>query len=240
MALPVNATPIYSLTIPSSKEVVKFRPFLVKEEKSLLIAQQSEDAAVMIDTLKSVIKNCIKSAIDVESLATFDIEYIFTQLRARSVGEFVELIMSCDEDHGVQNKLAKVKVSIDLTKLSVTVPENHKNRIELFEDVGIVMKYPSIDVIDELSSIEGSEIDAVFKIIVDCIDYIYDSESVYYAKESSKQELTKFIDDLTSEQFKKLQNFFETMPKLKHDINYNCPVCGKAHSVSLEGMESFF
>jgi len=242
MALPLNNTPIYNLTLPSTGATLRYRPFLVKEEKSLLIAQQSEDATIMVDTLKGVVKSCVKENLDVDSLATFDLEYIFTQLRARSIGEMVELIMSCDEDHGDKNKLAKVKVSIDLTKLQVSKPDNHDKKIPLFGDVGIVMKYPTIDVIKKLESakIDSSEVDSVFSIMVQCIDFIYDATEVYHAKEQTQKELMEFIDNLTSEQFAKLQNFFENMPKLKHDVNYKCPVCGKAHTVTLEGMESFF
>jgi hypothetical protein len=240
MALPLNNTPIYNLTLPSTGSNLRYRPFLVKEEKSLLIAQQSEDTKVMVDTLKGIIKSCVKDDLDVDSLATFDLEYIFTQLRARSVGEMVELIMSCDEDHGDKDKLAKVKVIVDLTKLQVSKSEGHDKKIPLFGDVGIVMKYPSIDVIKKLESANTSEVDSVFSVMIECIDFIYDSEEVYHAKEQTKKELSDFIENLTSEQFAKVQTFFETMPKLKHDINYNCPVCGKAHTVTLEGMESFF
>lgn len=243
MALPLNNTPIYNLTIPSTNQNVRFRPFVVREEKALLIAQQSEDSKVMVDTLKSVIKSCVKDPIDVDKLAIFDLEYIFTQLRARSVGEIVELIMSCDEDHGEKDKLAKVKVNVDLTKLAVTINENHTNKIPLFDDVGIVMKYPSIDILKKLESIDAiveQEVESVFSIVLECIDYIYDSSEVYHAKEQTKQELIDFIENLSSEQFKRVQTFFETLPKLSHMVEYNCPVCGKHHEVSMEGLESFF
>ena len=243
MALPLNSTPIYNLTIPSTKESVKFRPFVVREEKALLIAQQSDDSKVMVDTLKSVIKSCIKDPIDIDKLAIFDLEFIFTQLRARSVGEIIEVIMSCDEDHGEQDRLAKVKVNIDLTKLHVTINKDHTNKIPLFDDVGIAMKYPSIDILKKLESIDAiaeQEVEAVFAIVVECIDYIYDSSEVYHAKEQTKQELIDFIENLSSEQFKKVQAFFETLPKLAHKVEYDCPVCKKHHEVSLEGLESFF
>ena len=147
MALPMMNTPTYNLVIPSSKMSVKYRPFLVKEEKSLLIAQQSEDLTVMVDTLKSVINSCVIDKIDVDTLASFDIEYLFTQIRAKSVGETIDLMFPCDMDHGEEdNEKARVKISIDLTQLQVEVPEGHTNKIDLFSDVGVVMKYPSISI----------------------------------------------------------------------------------------------
>jgi|688.fasta_scaffold67528_3 hypothetical protein len=243
MALPLNTSPIYNLTIPSTKQNVKFRPFVVKEEKALLIAQQSEDTKVMVDTLKSVVASCVKDNIDIDKLAIFDLEYIFTQLRARSVGEVIEVIMSCDEDHGDKDNLAKVKIQIDLTKLNVSVDEKHTNKISLFGDVGVVMRYPSIDILKKLESIDAiasQEVEAVFNIVVECIDYIYDAEEVYHAKDQTKKELIDFIENLSSDQFKLVQAFFETLPKMSHKVEYNCPVCGKHHDVALEGLESFF
>ena len=240
MALPLNNTPVYNLDIPSTKQTIKYRPFLVKDQKALMLAQQSESQKVMVDTLKSVIKSCVADPIDVDSLAMFDLEYIFTQLRAKSVGETVDLIMSCDEDHGEQNKLAKVKMSIDLTKIEVEAAPDHTNKISMWGDVGVVMKYPSVDIIKKFETIDNNDTETVFNIITQSIDYIYDGEEVYHAKEQTKDELLQFVNNLTTEQFQKIQGFFETMPKLKYDVHYNCPVCSKAHTVRLEGMDSFF
>ncbi len=240
MALPLNNTPVYNLDIPSTKQTIKYRPFLVKDQKALMLAQQSESQKVMVDTLKSVIKSCVADPIDVDSLAMFDLEYIFTQLRAKSVGETVDLIMSCDEDHGEQNKLAKVKMSIDLTKIEVEASPDHTNKISMWGDVGVVMKYPSVDIIKKFETIDNNDTETVFNIITQSIDYIYDGEEVYHAKEQTKDELLQFVNNLTTEQFQKIQGFFETMPKLKYDVHYNCPVCSKAHTVRLEGMDSFF
>lgn len=236
MALPISATPTYNLTVPSTGKNVKYRPFLVKEEKALLIAQQSEDPVVMIDTIKSVIAACI-AEIDVQTLATFDIEYIFAQIRAKSVGEIIDLIFYCDT---CTDDKAKVQLSFDLTKLEVEKGEGHTNKIELFDDVGIVMKYPSIETLTELQGIDSSSVESIFSIIIDCIDYIYNSEEVYYAKEHSREELEQFLENMTSEQFGKVQKFFETMPKIRQEVDYNCPVCGKAHHTVLEGIQSFF
>jgi hypothetical protein len=240
MALPLNNAPVYNLVVPSTKQTIKYRPFLVKDQKALMLAQQSEDQKVMVDTLKTVIKSCVSDPIDVDNLAMFDLEYIFTQLRAKSVGETVELIMSCDEDHGDENKLAKVKMAIDLTKLEVEAAPDHTNKIPMWGDVGVVMKYPSVDIIKKFETIGNNDTENVFNIITQSIDYIYDGEEVYHAKEQTKDELLQFVNNLTTEQFQKIQQFFETMPKLRYDVKYNCPVCSKAHLVRLEGMDSFF
>jgi hypothetical protein len=240
MALPIMATPTYSLVIPSSGVSVKYRPFLVKEEKALLIAQQSEDINVMVDSLKGVIKSCVMDKIDVDKLAIFDIEYIFTQIRAKSVGEIVELLFPCDVDHGEDNDKAKIKISIDISKLEVEKPEGHTNKIELFDDVGIVMKYPSMKVLARLEQLDTENIDAIFDVIADCIDIIYQGDDLHYASEQSKEELLQFLGNLTTEQFKNLQTFFTTMPKIRKVVEYDCPICGKHHTAALEGMQSFF
>lgn len=240
MALPLNNAPVYSLVVPSLKKTVKYRPFLVKDQKALMIAQQSEDQKVMVDTLKSVIASCVTDPLDIDSLAMFDLEYIFTQLRAKSVGETVELIMSCDEDHGDQNKLAKVKVSVDLSQIQVDTKDDHSKKLNLWGDVGVVMKYPSVDIIKKFQTVNESDTETVFSIISQSIDYIYDNSEVYYSKDQTKDELMEFLNNLTTEQFSKIQKFFETMPKLTYDIDYSCPVCSKAHKVRLEGMDSFF
>jgi hypothetical protein len=236
MALPMNSTPVYTLTVPSSNKELKFRPFLVKEEKTLLIAQQSEDPIVMVESLKEVIQSCVKD-IDVNELATFDLEYIFTQIRSKSVGEIIELMMLCDT---CTDDKAVAKVSIDLTKIQVQKNPEHKAKIHLYNDVGIVMKYPTLDILKKMESVNTNDLDEVFNIVVDCIDYIYNEEEVFHAKEQTKQELLDFVNNLTSDQFAEVQKFFETMPKLKHEIDYVCPVCSKEHHKVLEGLNSFF
>jgi hypothetical protein len=239
MALPKQNAPTYTIEIPSSKQPFKFRPFLVKEQKALLLAQQSEDVVVMADTLKSVIASCAQSKIDVDKLAVFDLEYLFSQIRAKSVGEVVELFFFCDT---CDDDKAKVKISIDITKIKVENTEGHTNKIELFDDVGIVMKYPSIDVVKNIQKLTKPEndIDLVLDIVTECIDYIYDTNEVYYAKDQSKTELSDFINNLTGEQFEKIEKFFDTMPKLEHKVKYSCPVCRKEHNKVLEGLNSFF
>lgn len=236
MALPMASTPRYKLTIPSMKKEVTYRPFLVKEEKALMIAQQSEDQEVMVTTLKSVIESCILDKINVDDLAVFDIEYIFTQLRARSVGEIVELILKCET---CEDPKASVQYNIDLSKLSVDFPEGHEKKIILFDDVGVIMKYPSLEVIKKIE-IAGNDIESVFDIIASCIEFIYNNDEMFATKEVKPEEVKEFINNLTQEQFQKLQNFFETMPKLEQRVKYKCPVCSKEHDKIIRGLESFF
>ena len=237
MALPVNPTPIYNLVIPSTNKNVKFRPWLVKEEKALLIAQQSEESEVMTDTLKSVIESCVLDKIDLSELATFDMEYIFTQIRGKSVGENVDLILKCKH---CDDPKARIKITFDITKIDVVIPEGHTKKIHLFDNVGVVMKYPTIDSIRRLDILQSNNIDAIFNIVTTCIDYIYDSEEIFYASESTQEELNNFICGLTSEQFIKLEKFFDNMPQMKKELDYKCPICGADNHIILEGMTSFF
>ena len=239
MALPMSNTPVYTLKIPSTGKQVKFRPFLVKDEKALLIAQQSEKLEVMIDTLKGVIKSCIMDEeINVDEFATFDLEYVFTQIRAKSVGEKIELLFKCDT---CEDEKAVTKVSIDLTSLEVVKTPDHTNKIPLFDKVGMTMKYPTAALIDQLSEAGlDTDINKMFDIVAQCIDTIYDDDEVFYGKDHTRAELLDFLNNLTSDQFAKIQNFFSTMPKLSKPVSYSCPVCGKKHDKVLEGLASFF
>ena len=240
MALPFNTTPTYNVTIPSTQESIKYRPFLVKEEKALLIAQHSEDQIVMIDTLKNIIKSCTLDKINPDTLATFDIEYLFTQIRAKSVGENVDLLFPCDIDHGEDNEKAKVKITFDSTKINVEIPEGHNKKIELFDDVGVIMKYPSINIIKQLENVSIDDIEAVFNIISSSIDIIYNGSEMFHTKEQNKKDVVEFLENLTSNQFSKIQKFFDTMPRLRQSVKYTCPVCSREHDKVLEGLDSFF
>ena len=237
MALPKMSTPQYETTVPSLKKKVKFRPFLVKEEKSLLLAQQSEDPKVMINTLKAIIKDCIIDPINADELAIFDFEYLFTQIRAKSVGEEVDLLMLCDT---CTDEKAKAQVLLDITKFEVLYPEKHSQKIDLSEDVGVMMKYPSIDTLEKLEKAAAGNVDSTFDVVADCMDYIYTSTEVFHIKEQTKQEVIEFLESLTQEQFSKIDAFFATMPKMSQHVEYDCPVCGKHHDKVLEGLESFF
>jgi hypothetical protein len=237
MALPKMQSVLYNTTVPSTKKEVKFRPFLVKEEKALLLAQQSEDPKVMVDTLKQIIKDCIKDDIDIDRLAIFDYEYLFTQFRAKSVGEFSELVFLCDD---CDDEKARININIDLTKSKVDFPEGHTNKINLFDDVGIMMKYPSLDTIQDIRNVKEGDIISTFNLIKECVDYIYNSEQVFHTDEQSKEDVIDFLESLTQEQFAKIEKFFETMPKLSQPVEYTCPVCNKHHDKVLEGINYFF
>jgi hypothetical protein len=237
MALPKMNAPLYNVTIPSTKKEVKFRPFLVKEEKSLLLAQQSEDPKVMINTLKSIIENCIVDNVDVDKLATFDYEYLFTQIRAKSVGEIVELLFLCDT---CDDDKAKAQVNLDISKFAVEFPEGHDTKISLFDDVGIVMKNPTLDTLDKLEKIKEGDVDSIFDVVADCMESVYTTEEVFNTKDQTKQEVIDFLENLTQEQFKKIESFFLTMPKLQQIVEYDCPVCNKHHVKMMEGLASFF
>lgn len=237
MALPKMNAPLYNVTIPSTKKEVKFRPFLVKEEKSLLLAQQSEDPKVMVNTLKSIIENCIVDKVDIDKLAIFDYEYLFTQIRAKSVGEIVELLFLCDT---CDDDKAKTQVNIDISKFQVEFPEGHDTKIALFDDVGIIMKNPSLDTLDKLEKIKDGDIDSIFDVVAECIESVYTTEEVFNTKDQTKQEVIEFLENLTQEQFMKIEGFFLTMPKLRQTVEYDCPVCNKHHVKKMEGLASFF
>jgi hypothetical protein len=236
MALPMNVMPTYTLIIPSTQKQVKYRPFVVRDQKALLIAQATEDVGVMLDTVKDVIKSCVVDNIDIDKLASFDVEYIFSQLRAVSVGEMVDLLFKCDV---CTDEAAVSKVRIDLRQLSVDTPEGHNMKIPLFGDVGVMMKYPNLSALKALETAEDN-VDIMFDVVVSCIDYIYNSEEVFYAKEQSREEMVQFVSNLTAEQFNKLEEFFRTMPRIRQYVKYTCPVCNREHSKYMEGLSSFF
>lgn len=236
MALPAINTPTYEFNVPSTKQTVKFRPFLVKEEKALLIAQQSEDPNVMLNTLKSIIKSCTFDKLDVEKLALFDIEYIFTQLRAKSVGEISEIYFTCNQCNDPKSKL---KIDINLSELEVSFNSEHTATIELYDTVGMKMKYPNLNMVGKIDS-ASNDMNALFDVIIECIDYIYDDNGVYPAAEQSKDELEQFINNLTQEQFQRVQKFFETMPRLEKKLEFNCPVCNFHHDYVIQGIDGFF
>lgn len=237
MALPKQILPTYTTELPSTGKSIKFKPFQVREEKALLLAQQSDDKGIMADTLKDVVKHCVIDNIDVESLAMFDLEYLLLQIRAKSIGEIVSLIFSCDV---CDDKKAKVKINFDLTQLQVKKDPNHTNRIKLFGTTGVVLKYPDVNAISQFDRLGDDDIDGIFDLIIGSIDYVYSDDEFFYAKDQTKQELHEFIDNLTQVQFQELVKFFETMPKLRQDVTYTCPVCNLAHNKYIEGIDSFF
>lgn len=240
MSLPMMTTPTYTMVVPSTDATVRYRPFLVKEEKALLIAQQSEDPIVMVETLKNVVKDCVLDKIDISKLATFDLEYMFMQIRGKSVGEAIDLVLACDEDHGEQNEKARVNYTINISDIVVEKNPEHTNKISLYGDVGVVMKYPTVQDLKKLQDLNENDLDKIFDVIAVSIDYIYDGQQLYYGKEQKHEELIDFLGNLSSQQFMQVQKFFETMPKLSKQVEYTCPICGKHHSKTLEGIQSFF
>lgn len=235
MALPMYKFPVYFVTLPSNGKKLRFRPFLVKDEKNLLLSQQSEEEANMLSTLKEVIRNCILDEIDVDDMPIFDIEYVFTELRKKSVGENVELIFTCkNKECGEQTKL-EFKIDPVLVK-----PEGHTNKIDLFDDVGVVMKYASVPMLAEMRKMDMTNPDNIVKMIANTIDYIYDSESVYSAKEQTEEELIKFVETLPKQAALRIKEFFDTTPKLQQKIDFKCPKCSTENEYVVEGLESFF
>ena len=236
MALPTMDLPTYELEVPSTKKKIKIRPFLVKEEKVLLLALESDNEKNIKEAVFNLLKSCIQSRIKVESLSTFDLEYIFLNIRAVSVGEFVEILVTCRDDEETQ-----VKYGLNLTNVEVLFPEGHNNKIMLNDDTGVVMKYPSFD-----RFVEGQFSDAnlgeeeVLNVIAESIDQIFQGEDVYDSSTTSKKEFLQFVESLTNAQMAKIQEFFETAPRLEHTFKVTNPNTGVESEYVLRGLQSFF
>lgn len=239
MTLPTSSTPTYPLTIPSTGQHIKVRPFVVRDEKALLIAHETKRPEVMLDTVKEVVKSCSLNKVDVESLASFDIEYLFLQLRSISVGEIVEMLFRCDVCPP-ENEKAVALVGINLEDAKVEKFEGHINPIPLFDNVGVKMKYPTIEVLKQIETADDNNPDELIDLILSCIDYVYDDEEMFPIKEQSRKDAVDFIENLTAAQFEKIRNFFRTMPQMRLYVNYTCPVCNTQHNKYLEGLTSFF
>lgn len=238
MPLPKVSTPTYELEIPSIKKTVKYRPFLVKEEKILIIAMESEDPKQITEAVKDVISNCIiTKGIKVDSLATFDIEYLFLNIRGKSVGETAEVLITCPDDGQTQ-----VPVTINLDDIKVEVNDEHSRDILLDDNLSVRMKYPSIQEFIKNNFIRNDQIsvDDTFGVIISCIEQIYNEEESWSASDCTKKELTDFLESLSSKQFKKIEKFFETMPKLSHTIKVTNPNTDIENKIVLEGLTSFF
>jgi len=237
MALPKPATPTYELTLPSTGKIIKFRPFLVKEEKLLLLADQSEDFKQKRQAIKDVIKACILSRIKVEELPYFDLEYIFLQLRARSAEEFLDLEINCRDD-------GETKVSHRINLLEVEVQgteEENPNKIMLSESMGVVLNYPSLDDFINFAML-GETLDEtnVYDYVASRIDQIFDDEEVVDGNEATKKDLLEWVDNLTSKQLAKISSFFENLPKLRYEFTVTNPSTGVELKYALEGLKDFF
>ena len=247
MGLPAIAVPEYRLKLPSTGEELKYRPFLVKEEKILLVAMESESQEEIVNATKTIIENCIYGKIDVDKLATFDIEYIFLQLRGKAKGEIIELQFKCEK---CQNP---IETAINIDEIKVNKNEEHTNNIKLNDDIGVMMKYPTIQMQLDVEKMQDTitNVESLFETIMSCIDCIYDKENTYPSKDHTEKEMRDFIESLTDENFQRIAKFFETMPTLKHKIVLNCEnkikgkgkekkTCNHKKEMTLEGLASFF
>ncbi len=237
MPLPKIVTPTYELELPSTKQKIKFRPFLVKEEKLLVLALESEDTKHITTAIKTVIKSCISTrGIKVEELPTFDIEFLFLNIRGKSVGEEVEVNIIAPDDGETS-----IPVKIDLEDIKVVENPNHDKQIRLDDSLMMEMKYPSLDqFIKNNFDFEDSSVDRSFELIATCINKIYNEEEVWSTADVSKKEVIEFLEQMSSAQFKQIEKFFETMPRLSHTVEIKNPVTKVKSTVVLEGLSSFF
>ena len=238
MPLPKIATPTYELELPSTGQSIKYRPFLVKEEKVLVIALESEDNKQITTAIKAVLKSCILTkGVKVESLPTFDIEYLFLNIRGKSVGEELEVNVICPDDGETT-----VPVTISLDEIEVQKDENHSNKIKIDDSIMMELKYPSLDqfIKNNFDFNDKNAMDQSFDLIASCIDKVYTEDEVWATADCTKKEVKEFLESMNSQQFKEIEAFFESMPKLSHTINVTNPNTKVESEVTLEGLASFF
>ena len=242
--LPKIDVPVYSVKLISNDKTLQFRPFTVKEEKLFLMANESEDLNSVVDTIKQILNNCILDEFDITSLPLFDIEYLFLNIRARSISEIVNLKYKCnnnvlDEETKEEKKCNNVvEIDINILDIKPEKQEGHTNKVEITEKMGVVMKYPSFETLKNFDI--QNEADSIIKITVNCIDYVYDSDSIYYAKDSTEEELIEFVESMQAKDLEKIKAFFDTMPKMKKDIDFKCNKCEHEEKIELEGIQNFF
>ena len=238
MPLPKIVTPTYELELPSSGQTIKYRPFLVKEEKVLVLAMESEDTKQITNAIKAVLKSCVQTkGVKVETLPTFDIEFLFLNIRGKSVGETLEVNIICPDDGETT-----VPVDIDLDLIQVEKSDDHSNKIKLDANLMMEMKYPSLDqfIKNNFDFKEENQMDQSFALIATCIDKIYSEEEVWATADCTKKEVNEFLESMNSSQFKEIEKFFETMPKLQHTVQVTNPKTKVKSDVVLEGLASFF
>ena len=243
MSLPKVNVPVYEAILPSTGTVIKYRPFLVKEEKILLTAMEAEDEKVISDAVNQIIKNCVQGNIKVNELPTFDIEYLFLRLRAKSVGEKVTLGMrpwGCPQNNGELCELT-TEVEIDLEKVIVVKDEKHSSKIMIDDNIGIMMSYPDLSLITKMEKETGiQQTETGMQVIKSCIQMIFTEEETHEKGSFTEKELDEFIDSLNTEQFSKIKTFFDTMPVLKYTAKYTCSTCGEEKETTVQGLNSFF
>jgi len=240
MPLPTIATPTYELTLPSTGKKIKYRPFLVKEEKILILALESQDQSEITNAVKDVLKKCILTrGIKVEELPTFDIEYVFLNIRAKSIGESIKIIVTCSDDGTTQ-----VPVTIYVDEIEVKKPEGHTTDIKLDDKMTLRMKYPSLNQFIEnnfeTSLTPEATVNKAFKVIADCMETIFTEEDAWDAKDYTSKERLEFIEQLNSKQYKEVEKFFATMPKLTHSFEVENPNTKVKNTITLEGLADFF
>ena len=236
MTLPKINAPEYSLVVPSTKVEVKYRPFLVKEEKLLLIAQETGDEKALYTAIKNLIHNCCHGQLDVDTMPLFDVEYVFLQLRSKSVGEFADVLVICPDDNETE-----INVKVNLNELTVDLPSKDHNKIQLTDDIGIVMAYPNLaSVLLTAIDKDKSASDIMFDTILECMFQIWQGEEVFAASDYTHKDKLDFIDSLSHDQFEKIQQFFETMPSVKKEVEITNPNTKVVSKVDIEGMNSFF
>ena len=238
MPLPTIATPTYEIELPSTGKTIKYRPFLVKEEKLLVLALESEDTKEISNAIKAVLKSCIKTrGIKVEQLPTFDIEFLFLNIRGKSVGEEIELKLICPDDEQTE-----VPVTISIDDIKIQKQKGHNKQVKLDDNLMMELKYPSLDefIKNNFDFDGGSQMDQSFEVIASFIDKIYNEEEVWSTSDCTKKEIKDFLESMNSSQFKEIEKFFETMPKLSHEIEITNPNTKVKSTIVLEGLSSFF
>ena len=236
MALPKLGYPTYELELPSTGKTIKYRPFLVKEEKVLLMALESKDEKQVVSAVKDLIKNCVITRIKVDNLPSFDLEYLFLKIRGASIGENIILTVTCLDDNETQ-----VEANININDVEIFKPEGHDKKIMFDENTGLVMKYPSMkEFVDREFLQKEMKTEDVYEFIADSIDQIFTEEEVFDKTTTSKKEFRTFVDSLTTKQFEKIQQFYVTCPKLSHTFKVKNPNTGKDSEYTIEGLQSFF
>ena len=237
MALPIIETPRYELTLPSSDVQVQFRPFIVKEEKVLLIAMESKDNNEIVAATKNILKACTFDKLDIDTLPMFDIEYLLLQIRGKSVGEVAKFKVICPDD-----KQTPADVELDLSKINVQVDDDHSNKVVIDEkrELGLVLNYPSLGITKAGFDVNKENVDTMFKVVASCIDHIYEGEKTYPAKDSTQKELITFLEGLSQEAFLKIKKFFDTMPQLRQEVEVTNPKTGIVSKVTFKGLQDFF
>ena len=237
MTLPSIETPRYELTLPSTDKVVQYRPFLVKEENILLVAMESNDNKEILNAIREILSACTYDSIDVDTLPIFDIEYIFLQIRSKSVGEVSKVKLLCPDD-----KETYADVEIDLTKVNVQVDDAHTNNVVIDENrkLGIVFNYPTLEMTKAGFNVTDTDIDSLFEIMANSINHIYEGDKIYPSKDSTKEEMRKFLEGLPQTAFNKIKTFFETMPQLRHSVEVENPKTKVKSTIVLQGIRDFF